>query len=143
MQVTIDLKTIINKLQAAFDRIQKLEEELIQYKEAARSEAELDELTSILDLKKETIVEMQRAYETLQAHNEMLIATVDNLKEENKKLVECVKFYANQKSWYGFAEDRDIVEFSDCEPVESIIRDDGVMLGGKRARQVLKEIGEE
>lgn len=53
--------------------------------------AELDELTSILDLKKETIVEMQSAYETLQAHNEMLIATVDNLKEENRKLVDALK----------------------------------------------------
>ena len=56
-------------------------------------EAELDELTSILDLKKETIVEMQSAYETLQAHNEMLIATVDNLKEENRKLVDALKLF--------------------------------------------------
>lgn len=53
---------------------------------AKHGRAELDELTSILDLKKETIVEMQNAYETLDAHDEMLIATVDKLKEENRKL---------------------------------------------------------
>lgn len=65
----------------------ELQEELLLYKEAARSEAEfVNELTSVLDLKKETIVEMQNAYETLNAHDEMLISTVDKLKEENKKL---------------------------------------------------------
>ena len=53
---------------------------------AKHGRAELDELTSILDLKKETIVEMQNAYETLNAHDEMLIATVDKLKKENRKL---------------------------------------------------------
>lgn len=34
---------------------------------------------------------VQNAYETLQAHDEMLIATVDKLKEENKKLREAIK----------------------------------------------------
>ena len=54
---------------------------------------EINELTNILDFKKETIVEMQNAYETLQAHDEMLIATVDNLKEENRKLVDALKLF--------------------------------------------------
>lgn len=62
------------------------------YEIIKKLQKEIDELTSILDLKKETIIEMQNAYETLNAHDEMLIATVDKLKEENKKLVECVKF---------------------------------------------------
>lgn len=91
----------------------------------------------------ETIKEMQNAYETLQAHDEMLIATVDKLKEENRKLRDALEFYANQKSWYGLSNNRDTVELSDCEPAESIIYDKGVMLGGKRARQALKEVGEE
>lgn len=88
MEVIVDLKTVINKLQAAFDRIQKLE-------------------------------------------------------EENKKLRDALEFYANQKSWYGLSNDRDTVELSDCEPAESIIHEKGIMLGGRRARQVLKEVGEE
>lgn len=78
--------------------------------------AELDELTIVLDLKKETIVEMQNAYETLQAHDEMLIATVDKLKEENKKIRECVE-------WIG-----EMPEVGEASGY---------------ARQVLKEIGEE
>ena len=94
----------------------------------------VDELTSILDLKKETIVEMQNAYETLQAHDEMLIATVDKLKEENKKLVEALKFYANERYWEGREIDGD--DWDDYY-------EDGNGIGGKIARQVLKEIGEE
>ena len=56
------------------------------YEIIKKLQKEIDELTSILDLKKETIVEMRNAYETLNAHDEMLIATVDKLKEENDKL---------------------------------------------------------
>lgn len=56
------------------------------YEIIKKLQKEIDELTSILDLKKETIVEMQNAYETLNAHDEMLIATVDKLKEESEKL---------------------------------------------------------
>lgn len=99
----------------------ELQEELLLYKEAARSEAEfVNELTSALDLKKETIVEMQNAYETLNAHDEMLIAIVDKLERENKKLVEALKFYSNYKN-----DDPDNEWNNDL------------------ARQVLKEIGEE
>ena len=36
MEVTVDLKTIINKLQAAFDRIQKLEEENKKLRDALK-----------------------------------------------------------------------------------------------------------
>ena len=78
MEVIVDLKTIINKLQAVFDRIQKLE-------------------------------------------------------EENKKLRECVE-------WYGDRKNCDNADFSHVE-----IDDEGEEIadGGYRARQVLKEIGEE
>jgi predicted nuclease with TOPRIM domain len=37
MEVTVDLKTIINKLQACFDRIQKLEAENAKLKECVES----------------------------------------------------------------------------------------------------------
>lgn len=110
---------------------------------AKHGRAELDELTSVLDLKKETIVEMQNAYETLNAHDEMLIATVDKLKEENKKLVEALKFYASQANWMGWHRDVDTIRSSDCEPAKAIEDDFDIRLGGKLARQVLKEIGEE
>lgn len=76
---------------------------------------------------------LQNAYETLDAHDEMLIATVDKLKEENKKLRECVE-------WYGDMKNCDNADFSHVE-----IDDEGEEIadGGYRARQVLKEIGEE
>lgn len=93
----------------------------------------VDELTSILDLKKETIVEMQNAYETLEAHDEMLIATVDKLKEDNKKLVECVKFYADRKKWTSL--------YEGIHKYKTLYK--AHRTGSKRARQVLKEIGEE
>lgn len=79
MEVIVDLKTIINKLQAAFDRIQKLE-------------------------------------------------------EENKKLVEALKFYANERYWEGREIDGD--DWHD-------FYEDGNGIGGKLARQVLKEVAEE
>lgn len=95
MEVIVDLKTIINKLQAAFDRIQKLE-------------------------------------------------------EENKKLVEALKFYANRFSWtesdhptheyYAGAirNDDSLVEYTEADG--DVFKD---FCGGKLARQVLKETGEE
>ena len=78
--------------------------------------------------------EMQNAYETLNAHDEMLIATVDKLKEENSKLVEALKFYANERYWEGREIDGD--DWDDYY-------EDGNGIGGKLARQVLKEIGKE
>lgn len=72
----------------------ELQEELLLYKEAARSEAEF----------------------------------VNELKEENKKLVDALKFYADRMNW-SF----------DQIMTEDIYRANG----GKLARQVLKEIGEE
>ena len=101
----------------------------------------VDELTSILDLKKETIVEMQNAYETLQAHDEMLIATVDKLKEENKKLMEALKFYAEPIHWNDSGNldyDMTTIDYEDADIPEGYCDN----RGGKLARQVLKEIGE-
>lgn len=93
---------------------------------------------------------LQNAYETLDAHDEMLIATVDKLKEENRKLVEALKFYANRFSWtesdhptheyYAGAirNDDSLVEYTEADG--DVFKD---FCGGKLARQVLKETGEE
>jgi hypothetical protein len=94
---------------------------LLKEAEAKHGRAELvDELTSILDLKKETIVEMQNAYETLDAHDEMLIATVKKMNLENEKLINALQFYA---------------EYQNDNPDNEY--------NNELARQVLKEIGEE
>jgi hypothetical protein len=90
---------------------------------------------------------LQDAYETLNAHDEMLIATVDKLKEENKKLVEALKFYADKNSWIydkntgigGLIIAND--EWDDTPSAGAATFYPSY--GGKRARQVLKEIGEE
>ena len=52
----------------------------------------------------------------------------EKLKEENKKLVEALKFYANRINW----------SFDDVSS-ESVHNGNG----GKLARQILKDIGEE
>lgn len=140
--------TFIHKLrhteeawQAACEYKQKeLQEELLLYKEAARSEAEfVNELTSVLDLKKETIVEMQNAYETLNAHDEMLIATVDKLKEENKKLVEALKIGVEAGEFFA--------RHADCKRDSwsckcSFCKDTNSSSNLRKARQVLKELGD-
>jgi hypothetical protein len=51
-------------------------------------DAVVDELTMLLDFKKETIVEMQNAYETLDAHDEMLLATLQSNTLKNKAVIE-------------------------------------------------------
>ena len=56
------------------------------------------------------------------------------LKEENKKLVEALKFYANERYWEGREIDGD--DWHD-------FYEDGNGIGGKLARQVLKEVAEE
>jgi len=88
---------------------------------------------------------LQNAYETLQAHDEMLIATLDKLKEDKKKLVEALKFYADTNNWDAADGVHDsiisgvITGADHYEPWDKA----GIAVGGKLARQVLKEIGEE
>lgn len=88
----------------------------------------------------ETIKEMQNAYETLDAHDEMLIATVDKLKEENKKLVEALKLAVDSASFFS--------KFADCTKDSwacrcEFCRDTKQTKSLATARQVLKDIGEE
>lgn len=60
---------------------------------------------------------------------------------ENAKLKECVEFYAKQSNWMGWHRDVDSMPF-DTEPAKAISDEFDIMLGGKRARQCLKELGE-
>ena len=82
--------------------------------------------------------EEESKYETLQAHDEMLIATVDKLKEENKKLRDALKFYADKNN-PNFIVNLDYHDETDCDFHE----DTQFTHFGKLARQVLKDVGEE
>ena len=86
----------------------------------------------------ETIKEMQNAYETLQAHDEMLIATVDKLREESKKLRDALKFYSNSLNYSAVVDYKGLHYVSVIGEKHELGEDNG-----KLARQVLKEIGEE
>ena len=60
---------------------------------------------------------------------------VSDIEEENKKLRECVEFYADRQSWNGRLisfQDSEILSMQDSRYVKN--------KGGKRARQCLKEI---
>lgn len=75
-----------------------------------------------------------------------LYEIIKKLQEENKKLRECVEFYADKLNWYDNTQingsDQKAI-FKDSEDclIKSINKH--IIIGGKRARQVLKEIGEE
>ena len=86
---------------------------------------------------------LQNAYETLNAHDEMLIATVDKLKEENKKLVEALKFYADTNNWDAYEGEHSLIEgvITGADHYEPW-GEARISVGGKLARQVLKDIGE-
>lgn len=81
----------------------------------------------------------QKEIETLKDGSYWL-SDIEKLQAENAKLKECVEFYANQSNWMGWYRDVDTIRSSDCEPAKSIEDDFDILLGGKRARQVLKEL---
>ena len=60
---------------------------------------------------------------------------INRLTEEKGKLVETVKFYADQDNWYESSHENDI-EFLE---IDSQDKED--YCGGKLARQTLKELG--
>lgn len=72
----------------------------------------------------------------LDQHNE-----IEKLQKENEGLKKTVEFYADKNNWGGYH--RDVLEiFGDSEPA---IASDGfkINLGGRRARQTLKELEDE
>lgn len=84
--------------------------------------------------------EMQNAYETLNAHDEMLIATVDKLKEDNTKLVEALKIGVEAGEFFA--------RHADCKRDSwsckcSFCKDTNSSSNLRKVRQVLKEIGKE
>ena len=70
---------------------------------------------------------------------------VEKLQAENAKLRECVEFYADKLNWYDNTQingsDQKAI-FKDAEDclIKSINKH--IIIGGKRARQVLKELGD-
>lgn len=85
--------------------------------------------------------EMQNAYETLEAHDEMLIATVDKLKEDKKKLRDGLEDFILEDAHMVDCRYTRYGSEYDCKCMDrNYYNRDSVM---DRARQVLKEIGEE
>jgi hypothetical protein len=74
--------------------------------------------------------------------HEELALEFEKLQAENKKLREALEFYADQSSWMGYHRDVDTIRPCDCEPAKAREDEFDILLGGKRAREALKEVGE-
>ena len=64
---------------------------------------------------------------------------IKELENENAKLRNTVEFYASEDNWMGWHRDVDAIR-NDTEPAKAADGFD-IMLGGKRARQTLKDLG--
>lgn len=81
--------------------------------------------------------------ELAEATAEVLIAEIKKLQSENEKLVKCVEFYANKKTYQktsewvgsrgGWGDEDDLKEVTSSPVIEKD--------GGELARQTLKEVG--
>ena len=69
-------------------------------------------------------------------HSQSNESEIKKLREERDKLVDCVKFYANEESWCSDDGVFFMEAFNDEERVGACV------LSGKLARQTLKDIGE-
>jgi hypothetical protein len=65
------------------------------------------------------------------------------LQAENKKLRQTLEFYADQANWVGYHRHVDTIRSCDCEPGKALEDGFDILLGGKKAREALKEVGEE
>ena len=63
---------------------------------------------------------------------------VSKLQEQNANLKKVVEFYASEDSWSGWHRDVDVIK-NDTEPAKAADGFD-IMLGGKLARQTLKDL---
>lgn len=59
---------------------------------------------------------------------------------KNKKLRDALDFYAKQSNWMGYHREVDTIIRSDCEPAKAFEDGFDIFLGGKRAREALKEV---
>ena len=117
----------------------KIVDELKEWKEAARSEADevnrlqtentnLKEQDKIISNEIKTYIEIDR-----------------KLQAENKKLREALEFYADPSTWQHLSDDawdEDIIGLNSFDDCLKDCEVDGVKIltGGKRAREALKEI---
>lgn len=109
------------------------DKELVEWKEAARSEAE-----EVNRLQKEINDLKNLTYWTVEQNGNVTrhisIADVEKLQTENKKLREALEFYANKYSWQGTHIGPSDYWFDDKQ---------GYYFGGLRAREALKEVRKE
>lgn len=66
---------------------------------------------------------------------------IKELEKENAKLRNTVEFYASEDNWMGWHRDVDAIR-NDTEPAKAADGFD-IMLGGKRARQTLKDLNKD
>lgn len=76
-------------------------------------------------------VSKEKASEAL----EDISSTFDKQQKEIDKLKKCLEYYANGSNWFG--NDSMYLEIDDFD----IYKENGHSIGGKRARQILKELG--
>lgn len=72
---------------------------------------------------------------------------LEKLQAENKKLREALKFYADRNNWkfHSYSGDcKDVIDFNDLDCRSYTVEADfACSSGGRRAREALKEVGEE
>jgi regulator of replication initiation timing len=137
------------------------DKELMEYKEAARSEAE--EVNRLQTENKKLREALEHIYETSDDYDSAKYAReelmeykeaarseaeeVNRLQAENKKLREALEFYADRNNWKFESYSRDckeVIDFSDlgCRSYTDEA-DFACSSGGRRAREALKEVGKE
>lgn len=79
----------------------------------------------------------QKEIDELRLEYDKLTDWASEYKAENAKLRECVEFYSNETSWDDF-DGNCLCHIITSNDVEHIIGD--TLIGGKRARQCLKEL---
>lgn len=140
----------MNNCEACLDKQKKIAALIIENKLSERfiTQIQADKFKMLEEIEK-----LQSEFETLVVEYEQEIERLQNyvivgyeqgikeLKEENAKLRECVEFYADQSSWMGWHRDVDSMP-RDTEPAKATSDGFDIMLGGKRARQLLKELNE-
>ncbi len=101
-------------------------------------------------LRDEIITRLEEQIQSLQKQNEVLqsqldlggklhadaLAIIDDLQRQNELMRECLEFYASKNNWCGYG--------GECETIieDKEKSDNGVTVGGKRARSCLEQVKE-